>query len=85
MTWFTAGRHHFSQAENWPVISTDWKTIHIMPHNFPTQNPALTTQTRGSAGIGQRWQEALLHEGPARVGRRGPHFSGPSAGATLQG
>ena len=28
---------------------------------------------------------ALLHEGPARVGRRGPHFSGPSAGATLQG
>ena len=28
---------------------------------------------------------ALLHEDPARVGRRGPHFSGPSAGATLQG
>ena len=29
--------------------------------------------------------EALLHEYPLRVGRRGPHFSGPSAGATLQG
>ena len=28
---------------------------------------------------------ALLHEGPARVGRRGPHFSGPTAGVTLQG
>ena len=28
---------------------------------------------------------ALLHEYPLRVGRRGPHFSGPSAGATLQG
>ena len=26
---------------------------------------------------------ALLHEYPLRVGRRGPHFSGPSAGATL--
>ena len=32
-----------------------------------------------------RSHAALLHEGPARVGRRGPHFSGPSAGATLQG
>ena len=28
---------------------------------------------------------ALLHEYPLRVGRRGPHFSGPSAGVTLQG
>ena len=26
-----------------------------------------------------------MHEDPAGVGRRGPHFSGPSAGATLQG
>ena len=32
----------------------------------------------------QRWR-ALLHEYPLRVGRRGPNFSGPSAGATLQG
>ena len=29
--------------------------------------------------------KALLHEYPLRVGRRGPHFSGPSAGATLRG
>ena len=28
---------------------------------------------------------ALLHEYPLRVGRRDPHFSEPSAGATLQG
>ena len=28
---------------------------------------------------------ALLHEYPLRVGRRGPPFSGPSAGVTLQG
>ena len=31
-----------------------------------------------------RRDEALLHEYPLRVGRRGPHFSGPSAGATLR-
>ena len=28
---------------------------------------------------------ALVHEYPLPVGRRGSHFSGPSAGATLQG
>ena len=38
---------------------------------------------RCGSGCGRR--RALLHEGPARVGRRGPHFSGSSAGATLQG
>ena len=32
-----------------------------------------------------RPEPALLHEYPLRVGRRGPHFSGPSAGATLRG
>ena len=32
-----------------------------------------------------RCRRALLHEYPLRVGRRGPHFSGPSAGATLRG
>ena len=33
----------------------------------------------------RRRNEALLHEYPLHVGRRGPHFSGPSAGATLRG
>lgn len=42
VTWFTAGFHHLPRAEDWPVMSTDWKTIHIMPHNFFTRNPALT-------------------------------------------
>ena len=31
-----------------------------------------------------RRQGALLHEYPLPVGRRGSHFSGPSAGATLR-
>ena len=47
VTWFTAGFHHLPRAENWPVMSTSWKTIHIMPHNFFTQNPALTIRTGG--------------------------------------
>ena len=42
VTWFTAGFHHLPRAEDWPVMSTDWKTIHIKPYNFFTRNPALT-------------------------------------------
>lgn len=42
VTWFTAGFHHVPRMEDWPVMSTDWKTIHIMPHNFFAHNPALT-------------------------------------------
>ncbi len=42
VTWFTAGFHHLPRAEDWPVMSTDWKTIHIVPYNFFTRNPALT-------------------------------------------
>ena len=41
---------------------------------------------RDAPGRGRKRQiTALLHEYPLRVGRRGPHFSGPSAGATLRG
>ena len=46
VTWFTAGFHHLPRAENWPVMSTKWKTIHIMPHNFFTHNPALTIRAK---------------------------------------
>lgn len=46
VTWFTAGFHHIPRAEDWPVMSTDWKMIHIMPHNFFTYNPALTIRNR---------------------------------------
>ncbi len=42
VTWFTAGFHHVPRSEDWPVMSTEWKTIHIMPHNFFPFNPALT-------------------------------------------
>ena len=45
VTWFTAGFHHLPRAEDWPVMSTDWKTVHIKPHNFFTHNPALTIRS----------------------------------------
>lgn len=40
--WFTAGFHHIPRVEDWPVMSTEWKTIHLMPMNFFAMNPAAT-------------------------------------------
>ncbi len=45
VTWFSAGFHHIPAMENWPVMSTEWKTVHIMPHNFFATNPAMTLRT----------------------------------------
>jgi primary-amine oxidase len=42
VTWFSAGFHHIPRMEDWPVMSTEWKTVHIMPHNFFAHNPAMT-------------------------------------------
>lgn len=46
VTWFSAGFHHIPRMEDWPVMSTEWKTVHIMPHNFFAHNPALTIQEK---------------------------------------
>ncbi|WP_448953860.1 copper amine oxidase [Labrys neptuniae] len=46
VTWFTAGFHHIPRMEDWPVMSTEWKTVHIMPHNFFAHNPALTIREK---------------------------------------
>ena len=50
-------------------------------------NSTVTADTRSSIDhlAVRMLTVALLHEYPLRVGRRDPHFSGPSAGATLQG
>lgn len=42
VTWVTAGFHHVPRMEDWPVMSTHWKSIHIQPFNFFSHNPALT-------------------------------------------
>lgn len=44
VTWFTAGFHHIPRMEDWPVMTTEWKTIHLMPMNFFPHNPALSLQ-----------------------------------------
>jgi len=46
VTWFTAGFHHIPRMEDWPVMSTEWKTVHIMPHNFFAHNPALNLRKK---------------------------------------
>ncbi|MEM8813907.1 MAG: tyramine oxidase [Pseudomonadota bacterium] len=42
VTWFSAGFHHIPRMEDWPVMTTEWKTVHIMPHNYFANNPAMT-------------------------------------------
>lgn len=42
VTWFTAGFHHIPRMEDWPVMQTEWKTVHITPHNFFAFNPAIS-------------------------------------------
>lgn len=45
VTWFTMGFHHVPRMEDWPVMTTEWKTIHIMPFNYFATNPAMTLRT----------------------------------------
>ncbi|WP_198665188.1 tyramine oxidase [Tropicimonas sp. IMCC34011] len=44
VTWFTAGFHHIPRLEDWPVMSTEWKQVHIIPNNFFSLNPAINTR-----------------------------------------
>ena len=48
VSWFTAGFHHIPRMEDWPVMSTEWKTVHILPFNFFAHNPAMTLRTGDS-------------------------------------
>jgi primary-amine oxidase len=41
VTWYTMGLHHVAHAEDWPVMSTMWKGITLMPFNFFEHNPAM--------------------------------------------
>ena len=38
---------HIPRMEDWPVMSTEWKTIHIIPFNVFPHNPALTIRDPG--------------------------------------
>lgn len=51
VTWYTAGFHHVPRTEDWPVMSTEWKTIHLQPMNFFPHNPALTIRMPDDAKL----------------------------------
>jgi primary-amine oxidase len=42
VAWYTAGFHHITRMEDWPVMPTHWFGFTLMPHNFFTTNPAMT-------------------------------------------
>ncbi len=42
VTWYTMGFHHIPKMEDWPVMSTMWKGIYLMPFNYFANNPAAT-------------------------------------------
>jgi primary-amine oxidase len=42
VTWYSLGFHHVPHMEDWPVMSTMWKGLTLMPFNFFSQNPAMT-------------------------------------------
>ena len=76
------------QSKVHPTYKTKYRVA-----NWPAYNRALVRRgdvtvwvsAEAIAAWTPRQSGALLHEDPLRMGRRGPHFSGPSAGATLQG
>ncbi|MGB7305246.1 MAG: hypothetical protein WBD13_13275 [Burkholderiaceae bacterium] len=45
VTWYTMGFHHVPRMEDWPVMSTMWKGIQLVPFNFFANNPAATIRT----------------------------------------
>ena len=42
VTWYSLGFHHVLHMEDWPVMSTMWKGLTLMPFNFFSQNLAMT-------------------------------------------
>ena len=44
VTWYSMGFHHVPHMEDWPVMSTSWKGITLMPYNFFGHNPAMAIQ-----------------------------------------
>ena len=66
-------------------VSGSWVRL-LKQRRRETGEVAPRVQRHGRRGMLEpHLHTALLHEYPLQVGQRGPHFSGPSAGATLRG
>ena len=59
VTWFTAGFHHLPRAENWPVMSTDWKTIHCVWPTYPCNARGAGNGGRRPRGLGHPYRGGL--------------------------
>lgn len=46
---YTTGTHHRSGPEDWPVMSTVWHQIALLPPGFFNRNPAFDEPTGGPA------------------------------------
>jgi primary-amine oxidase len=41
VVWINIGMHHFTRAEDLPVMPTVWHSFKLRPHNFLDRNPAI--------------------------------------------
>jgi primary-amine oxidase len=41
VVWYTMGFHHLPSPEDWPVMSTKWHSLALVPDGFFDRNPAL--------------------------------------------
>ena len=39
--WYTMGFHHLPRPEDWPVLSTMWHSVSLVPYGFFDRNPSL--------------------------------------------
>ena len=46
VAWYTMGFHHVTRPEDWPVLSTVWRTVTLRPFGFFTRNPSLDISAR---------------------------------------
>jgi primary-amine oxidase len=51
--WYTMGFHHLPEPEDWPVMSTMWHSVSLVPEGFFDDNPALDLR-RDFAGAAPR-------------------------------
>jgi primary-amine oxidase len=51
--WYTMGFHHLTRPEDWPILSTIWHSVSLVPYGFFDHNPSLDLR-RDFAPVEQR-------------------------------